>query len=267
MKVRSGQGELLQHALGQGDMNLGFQGGVHAALVVLAQTTVSAQPGEGALHDPALGQDREALGRGVAADNAQLPSTLRLHPGIQLGPLVAAVTPDHAQAGEVVLQTVEDLPDAVPVLDVGRRHDHLQRQPQRIHDQVSLAALDLLGGVISSQPPGFRRFHGLAVDDARAGRGLPPLGSAELPPQRGTDAFPHTAAVPRPEAPIDQGPAEQVVEQQPPGTAGPQHIQSHSQFCGEVLRGSVRPVRSRAARSESVPTRRRIGRCHRIGVP
>ena len=70
---------------------------------------------------------------------------------------------------------------------------------------------------LSARPPwGFRRCHGLAVDDACAGRGLPALGPAQLSPQRGTDALPQTAVPPSPEVPVDQGSARQVVGQQPP---------------------------------------------------
>ena len=64
-EVPSGQGELLQHASGQSDVDPGF-GRVHAALVILAQLPVATQPGAGAFHDPTLGQDHEALGGGVA---------------------------------------------------------------------------------------------------------------------------------------------------------------------------------------------------------
>lgn len=42
-----------------------------------------------------------------------------------------------------------------------------------VDQRMALAALHLLARVITARPSTFTGFHGLAVDDARRGRGLP----------------------------------------------------------------------------------------------
>src|SRR5580698_11028585 len=67
--------------------------GTGVALEVAGQATVAADPGEGALDDPALGQDDEAMGI-AALDDLQSP---RAGPGDDVShpwPLVACVGED-----------------------------------------------------------------------------------------------------------------------------------------------------------------------------
>ena len=166
--------ESMQHAVDHGEPDPGL-GGFRQALVVLAQPPVPSQPGEGALHDPAPGQHLEAGCGGRAGHDRQDPvGGLLGQPGAQLGALVAAVSPDDPQAREAMPQPGQDPPRPVPVLEVGGVHDHGQEQAQGVDHEVALAPLDLLAGVVAPRPRHLRGLDRLAVEDGRAGAGLPP---------------------------------------------------------------------------------------------
>src|SRR5580658_9493056 len=78
-----------QHDADHGEAEEGSDGS-GVALEVSGQATVAADPGEGALDDPALGQDDEAMGI-AALDDLQGPRAgLGDHLG-HLGPLIAGI--------------------------------------------------------------------------------------------------------------------------------------------------------------------------------
>ena len=120
-------------------------------LVVFGQATVLAEPGEGAFHDPALGQDDESPGRVSFhdLDNATAPAA----DPMQELPGIGAVGKDHLQPTQASAQVLEQQPGAIAVLEVGRMHHQRHDQPERVHDQMPLAAVDLLGGVEAAIPP------------------------------------------------------------------------------------------------------------------
>lgn len=66
---------------------------------------------------------------------------------------ISAISPDPAQAGEATFQERQDQAGAIPVLDVRRMDDDSQDQPERVDDNVPLAAVDLLARVIAARPP------------------------------------------------------------------------------------------------------------------
>jgi len=122
-------------------------------LVVLAQPSVSSEPREGSFHDPSLGQDDESRHVVAALDDLQGPPPESPRPVDQLARL-PAVGPDQLQPGESALeQGRQHQLGPVAVLDVGRMHHHGQHHPQRVYDDMTLAAIDLLARVVSPRPP------------------------------------------------------------------------------------------------------------------
>jgi len=69
----------------------------------------------------------------------------------------------------------------VAVLDVGRVDDDGEDQAERVDQEVSLAAVDLLTAVVAVRPPPFGRLDRLAVEDGDGGRPLLALGPPQMP--------------------------------------------------------------------------------------
>ncbi len=243
----SGQGELLQHAPGHGDVEPGC-GGVHTALVVLAQAAVAAQPGESAFHDPTLGHDREALGGGVAADKAAVARFHAPAPSRPVWALDSRCLPRPRAGGEVVLQMVADVLGTVPVLEVGGPCTAtFSGRPSVSTTKCRLRPLTFWAASYP-RPPGCRRFHGWAVDDARAGRDLPPLGCGAT--------FRSTR---RP------GSSKAGHGQPPPRTAGAQHRQDRiHNFATGHCEGA--PARAEARQQEMDPFPLGVGQIGVIGL-
>ena len=116
-------------------------------LPVLGQPAASVQPGDGALDDPALGQDDELAGVGSlddldvdrAADPAQAEPELR--------PLVATVGIELQQEGKQSEHRRYQHHAAIAVLDIGSMHRGKHQQALRVDQDVALLALDLLARV------------------------------------------------------------------------------------------------------------------------
>jgi hypothetical protein len=65
---------------------------------------------------------------------------------------VSAVSPDQLQTFELPLQPAQHHLGAVAILHVGWVNDHGQDQSQRIYDNMALATLDLLAGIVTANP-------------------------------------------------------------------------------------------------------------------
>jgi len=140
----------MEHQVRHGDEDHGLAM-LRQGLVVFGQSTVLAEPGEGAFHDPALGQDDESPA-GVSLhdlDNAAAPAA----DPMQEPPGIAGIGKDHLQATQASAQVLEQQPGAIAVLEVGRMHHQRHDQPERVDEQMPLAPVDLLGGVEAAIPP------------------------------------------------------------------------------------------------------------------
>ena len=134
-----------QHDADHGEAEEGGDGS-GVTLEVSGQATVAADPGEGALDDPALGQDDEAMGI-AALDDLQSP---RAGPGDDVShpwPLVAGVGEDAFDEREGSPRRAQQIARTVAVLHIGRVDDHVQQEAQRVDEDVALAAGDFLAGI------------------------------------------------------------------------------------------------------------------------
>ena len=101
-----------------------------------------------------------------------------------------------AQPGETVADGFQDIGRTVTVLDISGMAKHEQHQTERIGDDVALAALDLLAGVVARNPAAFGGLDTLAVYDTGRGRGLAPLQFARSPDKQMVDGLPKADIVP-----------------------------------------------------------------------
>ena len=120
--------------------------------VVLAQTTIAAEPGKGSLDDPTFGQNLEAGDIVAALDDLQDPVAQFSGPLDQF-PGVSSIGPDQLQPGELSDHFGQHQLGPIAILDVGGVYDDGQEQAQGVYDNVPLAALDLLAGVVAACPP------------------------------------------------------------------------------------------------------------------
>lgn len=140
-------GQAAEHDADHGEADEGGDGpGV--ALIVARQTAVAADPGEGALDDPALGQDDEAV-RLAALDDLQRPAAgLGDNPG-HLRPLIAGVGEDALDEGEQAPRRLQQIAGAVAILHVAGMDSHAQEQAERVDENVALAPRDLLARIVA----------------------------------------------------------------------------------------------------------------------
>ena len=118
-------------------------------LEVFGESSASADPGEGALDDPAFGENDEAM-QFVALDDLDLPGCGASDRRRQLRSLIAGIGEDAFDEGEQAARAViEDQPGAVAILDIGGVDDDVQEEAERVDENVPLAALDLLARVIA----------------------------------------------------------------------------------------------------------------------
>jgi hypothetical protein len=120
--------------------------------VVLAQTTIAAEPGKGSFDDPTFGQNLETGDVVAALDDLQDPVAQFSGPLDQFAG-IPPIGPDQLQPREFPDQFGQHQLGPVAVLDIGGMHDEGQDQAQGVYDDVPLATLDLLAGVVAAGPP------------------------------------------------------------------------------------------------------------------
>lgn len=134
-----------EHEADHGEADEGG-GGSSISLGILGEATAPADPGEGALDDPALGQDLEAR-EGWAFDDFDLPNSRARDGAGHLRALIAAVRVDALDEGEQPTRPAQEIEGAVAVLNVSRMDDDVQKKAERIDEDMALAAFDLLARI------------------------------------------------------------------------------------------------------------------------
>ena len=138
-------GQAAQHDADHGEAEEGGDGS-GVTLEVAGQAAVAADPGKGALDDPALGQDDEAMGI-AALDDFQLPGAGLGDDLGHLWPLVGGIGKDAFDKREGSPGRAQQVACTIAVLHVGRVDGDAQQEAQRIDQDVALAAGDFLARI------------------------------------------------------------------------------------------------------------------------
>jgi len=139
-------GQASEHDADHGETDEGG-GGARVALEVARQAAVVADPGEGALDDPALGQDDEPM-QLVALDDFQLPGAGLGDSGGGVCSLVAGIGEDALDEGEQAAGApIEHQPRAVAILHIGGMDHDVQEKAERVDENMPLAARNLLARI------------------------------------------------------------------------------------------------------------------------
>jgi len=119
------------------------------ALEVFGKTATAADPSEGALDDPSLGQNDEAM-QLDAFDDLEFPGTGLGDRGGGFRRLIAGIGEDaFYERVEPARAAIEHQTRTVAILDIGRVNDDIQQETERVDKNVPLATLDLLARVIA----------------------------------------------------------------------------------------------------------------------
>ena len=117
------------------------------ALEIAGEATISTDPGEGALDDPALGENREVM-QLRAVDDLDSPGARLRDRGGERTRVIAGIGEDALDEGEEVARApVEDQPGAITILHVGRMDDDIQQETDRVDENMPLPARDLLARI------------------------------------------------------------------------------------------------------------------------
>ena len=119
--------------------------------IVFAETAIPSQPTEGPLHHPAVGEYGETGDVVASFDDFQHPTPKLKRPVNQL-PRITAVSSDQLETTELTFEFGQHHLGPISILHVGAVNHHGQDQPQRVYDNMPLATLDLLAGIIAANP-------------------------------------------------------------------------------------------------------------------
>ena len=121
--------------------------GASVAFKVACQAPVAADPSEGSLDDPALGQDDERVQFGALNDFDN--PTVRATSGLRhTWSLIAGIGEDALDEGkEAARASIKNQPRPIAILQVGGMDDDAQEKAERIDEDVPLAARDLLARI------------------------------------------------------------------------------------------------------------------------
>ena len=182
------------------------------------------QPAKGTLDYPAARQPHKLSGLLGAPHHRQAaPNSVR--DPVHQSPAVAAIHPNLSPLLTTARQAAQQQAGTIAVLHTGGSHHDYPQQPQRVHQEVTLAPVDLLPGIVTPPPWNRRAFGALAVQAAR-GRVLV---APALLPQSGAqsvmEALPSPITGPTVERVVNRAPGRELAGQLPPLTTRLQDIQ------------------------------------------
>jgi hypothetical protein len=113
------------------------------------------QPAKGSLHNPAARKNVKAFDCVGPFHNLQpeaVAVSQRSDPLDQFSS-VSPIGPNEPDTQIGIAYQREEYFGAVSILNVGCMNDYGNNQPQRVYEQMPFAAIDLLAGIISMEPP------------------------------------------------------------------------------------------------------------------
>ena len=111
---------------------------------IFGQSPAAVEPCEGALDDPSSGNDFEAFRSVEALDDLDCPVTDAFKSVAQLWSGITAIRKDMAQVWMGIPDGFQHFRCAITVLNTGAMHDQPNHKPERVGDNVALAALGFL---------------------------------------------------------------------------------------------------------------------------
>ena len=105
-------------------------------------------PREGALDDPALGQNDKSMAIAPAHD-LRVPRPCPLNNGLHFRALISGVADQPCEEGEHSTRLSQQGLGAVPILNVGSVHDDAEQETERVGQNVTLSANHLLVCVVA----------------------------------------------------------------------------------------------------------------------
>ena len=188
--------------------------------VIAHESPLVHQPAEGALHDPAARQYLEAFGRVGAFNDLDGEFGAEAFDPLGKGLAgIATINPEDAQPGEPAQDAAQKQLSSGAFSGVGWGHGHAEHQPQRIHQQMPLAAFDPLAGVITYGAAVTRRLHTLTVQNRGRGPAALVVGSPHERAQCVVEDSPLVVERPLPEDMINGFPRGKVGGQIAPWAA------------------------------------------------
>src|SRR5271165_793752 len=197
------------------------------SLVVLAVPSVSSEPTEGSLDDPTLWQHDKSFDLCWSQHSLQQPAKGVFDARGQVVSAVGTIGEDHLQPFEPRFEPAENSQDqhgSIVILDIGRMDNERQHQAQRVDNDMTLASVNLLAGIITSHATYLRRFDGLTVDNCSAGRRLASHAAPKHVPQCVVNPLPSPLVAPAKENPVNCLPVGKFVRQKPPGATAAYNI-------------------------------------------
>ena len=160
-----------EHEVSQAQVDVRAAAG-KGGFVLTAEQSVTPRPSERAFHDPAVRENLEPLHVLTALHDLQIPAELlprRFHQFASITP----VGPDLFESRFTPCVFKHPL-RSVAILNAGGRDRHRNQQPQCLDQNLSLASVHLLSGIVAAFAASLRGLRRLAIDNRRRGRWLPP---------------------------------------------------------------------------------------------
>jgi hypothetical protein len=135
--------------------------------IVLAESSVTTDPGEGSLDNPSTTEDLESSRENRhlhswrkphasletrLAHYLDLPSNLLLYP-VHQSTLVAAIRIKQTHPQALVFSGTQQQPGTITILDVCRMNLHFDEEALRVREDMPLPTFDLLPRVVPAKPP------------------------------------------------------------------------------------------------------------------
>ena len=222
------------------DVNPSLGAGL-GGFVIPHQPPLAHQPSESAFHHPAVRQHFEAFGVVGTFDDLDFqfgPETLDPLGESLTG--VAAIHPQDAQPGEPAQHPAQQQLGAVSFGGVGRGHGHAQDQSQGVHQQVPLAALDALGGIIPHLAAVTGGFDALTVQNRGRWPAAFAVGAAHQDAQGVMDHGPLMVGNPLAEDMINRFPMGKIGGQITPGTPALDQVQDGLKDAAAIYGGTAK---------------------------
>ena len=219
--------------------------------VILSQPSLQVQPTKGALHHPPSEQHLEGALLRRTAHQFQGPAANCL------GPLHQFAARRPRQPRSPVVEGTG--PTAVPAPTGRRPGPEYRRDAPPL--PTAVPGCPPLCGTCAPSPSWPRRslwapfpgLHRLAVDDGRAGAGLPALGLSQLGMQCVMRPLPGAITTPGAEVMEHDAPRRPVMRQHPPGATGAQHVADGVDYLLTTVRDRRRPLGRWQQRFQQLP--------------